>query len=90
MKVIISPKAEKSIIKLPKHVQLLIEKNLRKLSKDPNSIKKKKLRDYKNIYRIRMGEYRLVFRVNKREIYVINIGHRGQIYEKLKRMFVFL
>lgn len=41
-------------------------------------------KDYNDIFRLRIGQYRAVFRVIKNEIIisVINIGSRGDIYKK--------
>jgi mRNA interferase RelE/StbE len=54
------------------------------LSQNPFSevLQVKKLRGEENLYRIRLGDYRLVYEVRRKEILVlvIKIGHRSDVY----------
>ena len=43
----------------------------------------KKLRGYNNIYRLRVGEYRVIYKVLKNEIYIEGILPRGGAYKRL-------
>lgn len=49
-------------------------------------VKKFYSKNYDDIFRIRIGDYRAVFRIVDKEllVYVFNIGSRGDIYKKLK------
>lgn len=49
-------------------------------------VKKFYSKNYDDIFRIRIGDYRAVFRIvdNELLIYVFDIGSRGDIYKKLK------
>jgi len=60
-----------------------IEKNL---SHDPY-IGKKLAGDLSDFYRYRLGKYRIVYTIEEDEILVevVRVGHRKEIYEKLKR-----
>ena len=44
----------------------------------------KKLKGHENLYRLRVGEYRIIYTKNDTEliICVINAGNRGQIYNR--------
>lgn len=49
-------------------------------------VKKFYSKNYDDIFRIRIGDYRAVFRIvdNELLVYVFDIGSRGDIYKKLK------
>lgn len=44
----------------------------------------KKLKGEENLYRTRIGDYRIVYEVQKREVQVIviKIGHRKEVYRR--------
>jgi len=86
MRVIVSPLAEKQLRKFSKVNQIIIAKKIRKIAAIPTAPQYEQLKGYKNIYRARLGELRIVFRKSKHELYIILIGHRRDIYEKLKRL----
>lgn len=48
-------------------------------------VKKFYSKNYNDIFRLRIGDYRAIFRVINNEliIYIFNIGARGDIYKKL-------
>ncbi|MBT4855957.1 type II toxin-antitoxin system RelE/ParE family toxin [bacterium] len=48
----------------------------------------KKLQGYKNVYRLRIDGYRVVFSViqDKKILIILVIGHRKEIYDKLQRI----
>lgn len=85
MKISISPLAEKRFKKLPKIDQIAVAQKIRSLSDEKNLITEK-LQGYKDIYRVRLGNYRIVYRKLIDSIYVILIGHRKDIYEVLQRI----
>ena len=71
--------------KLDKPVQRIIKEKLELLSQNPNLLKNniKPLNGkYKGLYRLRVGDYRIIFQVKKEEvlIIIIRIGHRRDIY----------
>jgi mRNA interferase RelE/StbE len=71
--------------KLDKPVQRIIKEKLELLSQNPNLLKNniKPLKGkYKGLYRLRVGDYRIIFQVKKEEvlIIIIRIGHRIDIY----------
>jgi len=45
----------------------------------------KTIKGYKNFYRLRVGDYRVIFTINDSDliIIVLTIGNRGDIYKKL-------
>ena len=86
MSVIISPRAEKDFKKLPKVDQIAIAKKIRSLSSLSPSAETK-LSGYKDIFRIRIGSYRIVYRKSRPDIYLIFIGHRKDIYQRLQQLW---
>ncbi|HBC73128.1 MAG: Addiction module toxin, RelE/StbE family [Candidatus Amesbacteria bacterium GW2011_GWB1_47_19] len=85
MKVIISPRAERQLGKLPKMKQIIVGTKIRSVGGSGKVSGEELLRGYKNIYRVRMGDYRMIYRRNIEGIYIILIGHRRDIYKLLDR-----
>lgn len=50
----------------------------------PNGEDIKKLKGHNNLFRLRVGDYRIVYTVDNGEliVYVIDAGNRGEIYNK--------
>lgn len=86
MKVILSPQAEKRLRKLNKIDQIALARKIRNLQTEEKSVPAERLVGYTDIFRIRVGEYRLVYRKFTQRIYIILIGHRKDIYEILSRL----
>jgi len=86
MKVTILPRAEKELRKLPKFDQIAVAVKIRSL---PNSSisGEEKLSGYAHIYRVRVGNYRIVYKKTSEEITIILIGNRKDIYRMLASMF---
>jgi mRNA interferase RelE/StbE len=80
MKIIISSRAEKELKKITKIDQIAIARKIRLIKEFPMTPNEEKLSGYKNIYRVRVGEYRIVYRKTVNEIYIVLIGHRKDIY----------
>lgn len=87
MKMILSPRAEKILRKLPKIDQIAIARKIRLFPQIKNIQQEEHLKGFQNIYRVRIGDYRIVYRKNPSEIYIILIGHRKDIYDLLKQLF---
>lgn len=86
MKIILSPRAEKELKKLSKVDQIIIAKKIRSF-KENLSFQEEKLSGFSNIYRVRVGNFRIVYKKTSQEIYIILIGHRRDIDDLLKRLF---
>lgn len=84
MKIILSSDSEKQLRKLTKIDQIAVARKIRGLTE--NFSGEEKLSGYKLIYRVRVGNFRIVYRKLKNEIYVILIRHRKDVYEMLKQM----
>ena len=78
----LTEKAEKQFSKLPRNIQKNIAKAIEeKLSVDPD-FHLSLLSGYKeNFYRFRVNNYRLLCLKRDREIIIIAVGHRKDVYK---------
>ena len=76
--------AVKELAKLPKKEALKVTSRLNKLRKDPRPKGCVKLKSSKNEYRIRSGNYRILYTIEDDIliVYVIKIGNRKDVYKK--------
>lgn len=79
--IIIKKQAKKFIEKLSKSDKQRIVKAIEKL---PDGDDIKKLKGHTDIYRLRVGDFRILYTVNDNEliVVVIDAGNRGQIYNR--------
>ena len=79
--IIIKKKAKKFIDKLPINDRKRIALAIKHL---PNGEDIKKLKGHDELFRLRVGEYRVIYSVDngKLIVYVVDIGNRGDIYKK--------
>ena len=85
-KILFSSEFEESFKKLDKSVQKIIRHwiNNRLVNiEDPRTFGKPLVGDLKNYWRYRIGDYRLIVKIedNKLTILMIDIGHRKNIYK---------
>lgn len=80
--IIIKPSAEKSFAKLPSIQQRKIFSAIELLATNPRPSGVKKLKSSSELYRIRVGDYRVIYSIEN-DVLIINvvkIGHRSEIY----------
>ncbi|MCF8080926.1 MAG: type II toxin-antitoxin system RelE/ParE family toxin [Desulfobacterales bacterium] len=77
-------RAVRDIEKLPPEVKKRIGKGMLKLLDDPFLYIRKLINSEIGSYRYRIGEYRAVLDIQGQEIVVLRIGHRRDIYRKVK------
>ncbi len=82
-KVVIEKLAEKFIVKLPKPEKEKVLKAIFQLP-EGNDIKELKGKKNKGLYRLRVGDYRIIYTINngKLVICVVDAGSRGDIYKR--------
>lgn len=75
--------AQKELLKLPQDVQRRIAAKIDALSVDPRPPDSKKLKNGNERLRIRVGDYRIIYRLEEDRlvILVIKIGHRCNVYQ---------
>jgi mRNA interferase RelE/StbE len=78
----IAPAARRDIKKLAASLQVQIYRKLLDLELNPRPQDCKKLKAPRDIYRIRLGEYRILYEIQNREliVLVVRVGHRREVY----------
>lgn len=80
-------KAKKFLIKITTSDAIKIENKINQYAQDPDSLKNnvKKLSGV-DLYRLRVGDYRVIFDEYLNIIEIIKIGFRGNIYDGLIKL----
>ena len=83
-KIELTKRARKIYLKLPEQVRQVIYKKLLQLAETPFASQHdvKQLQGIKNAYRLRVGDWRVVYQLHNKIliIEVIKIGHRKKVY----------
>ena len=82
----VSATAEKQIRKLRREDQVRVLRAIQLLATDPAPPGSRKVRGYESVFRIRVGTYRILYRVEGRRLLIIilKIGHRRDVYRSLR------
>jgi len=86
MSVRISPRAINQLKKLEKIDQLAISKRIQDIQNSPDIRNVEKLSGYTDVFRVRVGNYRIVYKKLKNAVFIISIGHRKEIYKDIKQL----
>lgn len=86
MKVVVSARAEKQLDGLTKLKQIAVTSKLQSVGEGGQFSNEEKLSGYRDMYRARVGDYRVVYKKTEQEIFVVLIGHRKEIYRLLERL----
>lgn len=82
-----SKPVEKELRKLSRNKVLFrsLIKQIQGLAKNPQPIGAEKLKGTTNVYRLRQGQYRIVYSIekNKLVVLIIRVGHRKDVYRQL-------
>ena len=79
--------AKKRIDKLDSSIKKIIQKAIESLAQDPYRGKPLSY-ELAGLYSLRTSDYRIIYKVKEKQliIIVITIGHRREIYKKLKEL----
>lgn len=82
LKVEFSRAAEKQLENIPSSDQKKIVKKAEKLADNPFPSGHEKLKGEDHLYRIRQGDYRILYSVFEKKllILIVKIGHRREVY----------
>lgn len=82
-KIVISKSAAKEIRELPKDYQETINAKINALASNPYPNGYKKLKGSKDLFRFRVGDYRVIYKIINNEliIEVVKVSHRRDIYD---------
>ena len=80
--IVLTKSAQKKLAKLSKELQILIGTAINNLAENPRPSGCKKLKGSKTDYRIRIGDYRVIYEIRdgKLVVLVLNVGHRKDVY----------
>jgi mRNA interferase RelE/StbE len=84
-RIVFSKKAEKFLASLNIKNQKKILQKISELKTDRENLDIKKLKSLHNLYRLRIGDFRVVYSIEHEQItiYIVAIGHRRNIYQSL-------
>ncbi|OHB75331.1 MAG: hypothetical protein A2Z25_01875 [Planctomycetes bacterium RBG_16_55_9] len=84
-KVTFKPSVEKDLRSLPQSVVKRIFKLVNALKEEPFPRQSKKLAGAEQLYRVRTGDYRVIYGVDKdnRQVIVHYVRHRRDVYRRL-------
>ena len=80
--VVVLDAALKQLRQVPKADRTRIRARIDALAEDPRPAGAKKLRARENLWRIRSGDYRIIYSIKDERllVLVIRIGHRREVY----------
>jgi mRNA interferase RelE/StbE len=80
--VLLAPPAERQFKALAEPIQKRITRRLRTLKENPRPQGVKKLAGEEDLYRIREGDYRIIYAIRDKEliVLVVKIGDRKEVY----------
>ncbi|MCX6615078.1 MAG: type II toxin-antitoxin system RelE/ParE family toxin [Acidobacteria bacterium] len=82
-RVVLARSAEREFFQLPGDVQERVRRAIDKLGRNPRPPGVKKLHGANQLWRIRVGDYRCIYRIEDRErlVDVTHVRHRREAYE---------
>ena len=82
--IIITKSIQKQLDNLPNNIQERVYDKISQLAKEPRPDGVVKLKGYDNEYRIRIGDYRLVYEIQDEQLIVLLVQckHRRDVYKK--------
>ena len=84
-KVASKPSVEKELRSLPKSTIVRVIKQIDKLANEPFPSQTVKLKGGEDLYRIRVGDYRVIYGVDRHAklVTIHHVRHRREVYRKL-------
>jgi mRNA interferase RelE/StbE len=82
--IIITKSIQKQLDNLPNNIQERVYEKFAQLAEEPRPDGVVKLKGYDNEYRIRIGDYRLVYEIRDEQLIVLLVQckHRRDVYKK--------
>jgi len=83
-KIRFSRSVEKDLGNLPKRDVKRVWDRIKSLQHEPHPVGAVKLRKTESAYRIRVGDYRIVYEILRHEVVVKYVRHRKDVYRRMK------
>ena len=83
----ILPRAARELAALPYDVRQRVDTKIQSLADNPRPQGVEKLAGEDGLYRVRAGDYRIVYSIQDDVllVLVVRIGHRGEVYRSLRK-----
>ncbi|MGD9730430.1 MAG: type II toxin-antitoxin system RelE/ParE family toxin [Nitrospiraceae bacterium] len=83
-----TPAADRQLRNLDRQFQTQVFRRIEKLADDPRPPGVEKLEGEETIYRVRTGNYRILYTINDKAlvVLVIRVGDRKEVYRQLPRL----
>lgn len=80
--VALAPAAKRQLKALPRGVQIHILERLDALGAEPRPFGVEKLTDAHGLYRVRVGNYRIIYQIREKQVLVLvaKVGRRDSVY----------
>lgn len=80
-------KAARQFSALDRGLQTRLARRIDTLAANPRPQGVKKLSGEEDLYRLRVGDYRILYQIQERRlvVLVVGVGHRSEIYRGLRR-----
>ena len=81
----ITKRAERQFDSLPREAQVRVNRLFDVLARSPRSHGAVKIQGQANLYRMRTGDWRVVYEIRDKLllVLVVSVGHRREVYRKL-------
>ena len=77
------PKIREDVSSIPRNIKSRIQKAIEeRLVVHPGKYGEPLRRSLRGYRKLRVGDYRIIYRVQAREIIVLKMGHRREVYQK--------
>lgn len=82
--VLLKPAAERELSRLPAPIQKRVAVKLRALRDNPRPVGVEKLQGEDDLYRVRVGDYRIVYAIedNRLIVWVVRVADRKDVYRR--------
>ena len=80
-----APRAERDFRALDGSIRKRIARRIDALAQNPYPAGIKKLAGDEQIYRLRVGDYRILYQVKGRALLIVGIGQRREFYRRIVR-----
>jgi mRNA interferase RelE/StbE len=82
----VSPAAARQLKKMDRQLVAAIAEKIETLAVDPRPQGCDKLRGYEGLYRVRVGDHRIIYGVEDRLVVVaiLRVGNRADVYQRLR------
>jgi mRNA interferase RelE/StbE len=84
-RLIVKPSAQKDVARLPRRIQRRVLDRLARIEADPRAPGSAKLAGAKATYRVRVGDWRIVYEIDDGLgiVFVTIVAHRREVYRGL-------